>query len=180
MSLRALMLSSLALLSACGGAPASSGGTTPSRSEPSAALSLADAIELGAAAYPDAAPFAVERDDVAGRAVLEVKLLGGTSVHIIKFALDDRSVVSTEDKPIESDELAEYTLLSAELAIRTAPLHAGLRMMIEAYGEDALEEVELEMHGVTMVLEAAVSRDGERQVQVHDPDTGAFVMTESD
>jgi hypothetical protein len=178
MSLRAFMLSSLALLSACGSAPASGSSTTPSTAS-SEVFSLADAIDLGAAAHPNATPFVVERDDVDGRPVLEVKLLEGSNVYVMKFALDDRSLVSEETKPIEEGELEEYALLAAEIATRSAPLHAGLRMMIEAYGEDALEEVELEMHGVTMVLEAAVTRDGERQVQVHDPDTGAFVMTES-
>jgi hypothetical protein len=175
-----LLLSSVALVSACG-APASSAGSassTPDVETTAQGIDFARAIALAAPLHPSASPFVVERETEDGRSVIEVKLLEGMSVHVVKLSPTDGSVVEDETRQVEEDDAQEMSALGTELAARQEPLQHGLDLMIAQYGEPALDEVELEMHGAVMVLEAAVMEGGSRSVRVHDPADGHYIMTE--
>jgi hypothetical protein len=179
MFVRTLSVLSFTTLAACGGASTTgSASTTPQTTQPAESVGFARAISLAAPLHPSATPFVVERETEDGRDVIEVKLLEGTSVHVVKLAASDGSVVEDETRTALGDDATELTALGTELASREAPLSHGLEQMIAMYGESSLHEVELEMHGETLVLEAAVVEGETRSVRVHDPADGHYLMTE--
>lgn len=178
---RALALTTM--LAACGGSSATTDDTTALATESTgsettgSALTFHQAIDIAAAVHATATPIVVERDELDGQPVLEVKLLEAGTLHIVKIDLAG-AIVADEPRAIDEGEAEEMRMLAEEAASRPDALRTGLTRMIETYGERALHEVELEMHGVTLVLEAAVDGESGRQIQVHDPDTGVFMMTE--